>query len=213
MVPNGFDPEDKPVISSPSDAGTLEIVYTGTLYDGLSDPTPLLKAARALEQDTIGVRVHFYGSDSHLALRRAQELGFERFVLSHGAVPYCDSLRAQVDADALLVLDQGKRTVAGVLTGKLYEYIGARRPILVVGRSDYTAAQLVTDQGLGYVSRDPAGIARFLRELYNEKQRYGHVADLETDTSPYTRSACVDALVAFLEQIIRETSPRGGSRG
>ena len=212
VVQNGFDPEDSPTTGSPSHKGNFEVVYTGTLYEGLSDPSPLLEAADALEHDGIRISVHFYGSDSHLARQRARLLGFERFVVSHAAVPHRDALQAQANADALLLLDQGERTAPGVATGKLFEYIGSRRPILVLSAPDYTAARVVLEQGLGRVTRDPSEIARFLRMLHEQKERDGYIANLDTDTSPYTRARGVETLTRFLEQIVPETPTRGGIR-
>lgn len=212
VVTNGFDPEDYPSPAAAGHLDTLHVAYTGTLYDGFRDPLPLFEAAKVLAAESVRVRVHFYGPDSDLALRRATFAGAEDCVVAHAAVPYKDSLRVQVESDVLLLLDQGERTEAGNLTGKLFEYIGARRPILVVGRPDYAAAQLVIEQGLGCVTRDPSEIVRFLRELYHRKQQDGRIADLGTDTSPYTRAKGVETLVGFLEQVIREAAVRGGSR-
>ena len=208
---NGFDPEDYPRREATGGPDTLQVVYTGELYEGVRDPTPLLEAVRALAMESVGVQVHFYGHDSHLALQRAVAVGAEACVVAHEAVPYRDSLRVQVEADVLLLLDQGEFTDTGNAPGKLFEYMGARRPILVVGRPDYAAAQLVTKLGLGLVSRSPSEIARFLRDLCDRKQRDGPIHDLEADVSLYTRAKCAETLVGFLEQVVRDTA-RGGSR-
>ena len=187
----------------------LQVVYTGELYEGVRDPTPLLEAARALAAESVSVRVHFYGHDSHLALQRAAAVGAEACVVAHKPVPYRDSLRVQVESDVLLLLDQGELTDTGNAPGKLFEYMGARRPILVVGRPDYAAAQLVMELGLGLVSRSPSEIARFLRDLYNQKQRDGRLPDVEADIAPYTRAKCAETLVGFLEQVVSDTAHGG----
>ena len=209
---NGFDPEDYPrrTVTGPLDI--LQVVYTGELYEGVRDPTPLLEAVRTLAEESVRVRVHFYGHDSHLAMQRAVAVGAEACVVAHEAVPYRDSLRVQVESDVLVLLDQGEFTDIGNAPGKLFEYMGARRPILVVGRPDYTAAQLVTELGLGLVSRSPSEIARFLRDLYNQKQRDGRLPDVEADIAPYTRAKCAETLAEFLDQVVRNAT-HGGSCG
>jgi glycosyltransferase involved in cell wall biosynthesis len=53
-----------------------------------------------------------------------------------------------------------------VATNKLFEYLAARRPVLVLG-DESEAARIVTEAGAGIVtpSDDPAAIAEALRRL------------------------------------------------
>ena len=63
-------------------------------------------------------------------------------------VPRRESLRLQRDSDALLLLipEAGGRG-RGVLSGKVFEYLAAERPMLAVVPPDGAAAQLVRDTG------------------------------------------------------------------
>jgi glycosyltransferase involved in cell wall biosynthesis len=67
-------------------------------------------------------------------------------------------------ADSLLLLTAGNRR--GEATGKLYEYLSAGRPILVLG--DRTeAARIVADAGAGIAvaAEDPGAVAAALERL------------------------------------------------
>ena len=68
-------------------------------------------------------------------------------------VPRRESLALQRDSDALLLLipEAGGRG-HGVLSGKVFEYLAAERPILAAVPPDGAAAQLIRDTGAGVVA-------------------------------------------------------------
>jgi glycosyltransferase involved in cell wall biosynthesis len=72
-------------------------------------------------------------------------------------------------ADVLVVLTGNHKTVA---TTKLYEYIGAGRPILVVGRES-AAARIVSEGEFGVVADDDVeSITAALTQLYRERDAW-----------------------------------------
>jgi hypothetical protein len=52
---------------------------------------------------------------------------------------------------------------AGVYSGKLFEYLFARRPILMLGWPHGVAAELIRSRNAGLVLNDPGAIAAQLR--------------------------------------------------
>ena len=67
--------------------------------------------------------------------------------------PRATSLALQRDSDALLLLipDAGGRG-KGVLSGKVFEYLAAERPILAAVPPDGAAAELIRETGAGIVA-------------------------------------------------------------
>jgi hypothetical protein len=63
--------------------------------------------------------------------------------------------------------DAGRESHAQALPGKLFDYLAARRPILVIGPPDGAAATIVAElrRGLCADDRDSAAIERSLRSL------------------------------------------------
>jgi glycosyltransferase involved in cell wall biosynthesis len=68
-------------------------------------------------------------------------------------VPRRESLRLQRDSDALLLLipEAGGRG-RGVLSGKVFEYLAAERPIFAIVPPDGAAAELIRDTNAGIVA-------------------------------------------------------------
>ena len=167
---NGFfaeRPEARPVGAAD---GKKHIVYTGRLYPGKRDPEPLLRALASLRASAAqayrSIAVDFYGYDDPWLRGLIGRHGVQDCVRLHGFVPYRESVALQRAADVLLFLDWTDASAEGVLTGKLFEYLGSRRPILAIGRrKDSEAARLITDAGAGCTLIADEEIVEYLRRV------------------------------------------------
>lgn len=166
VILNGFDPEDYPNelgTSQPQDdEPVLHIAYTGMVYEGRQDPSPLFEAIRLLGPQGKAIRVSFYGRYLDMVRDQAKRQGVENQVRVMDAIPYSESLKTQRKSDVLLLLMWNDTTERGVYTGKLFEYLGARRPILAIGQPDNVAAELIQERDAGAVLNDPTQIAEQL---------------------------------------------------
>jgi hypothetical protein len=205
IVMNGYEPRDYPDVTRPA-GGPLRIIYTGMIYPGFSDPRPLF-AALAQVRQRMEVRVEFYGR-SHRAplMSAAREHGVEDLVSISSPVPHREALALQRGADALLLLLWSDRSQTGIYTGKLFEYLGARRPILAVGPGEDVAGALLRERGAGFVGEAPEAIARWLLDRWSEKQQRGDIADLpESAAAGFSRSEQFAKLDRFIERcLVRE---------
>ena len=97
------------------------------------------------------------------------ELGLADRVALIDHVPRRRSLELQRESEALLLLipEAGGRG-RGVLSGKVFEYIAAQRPILALVPPDGAAARLLRDTGVGVVvaPEDVDGIREALVDLH-----------------------------------------------
>lgn len=160
-LPNGFDIDEafirETLAGRPArPEGPLRIAYTGMIYEGHRDPTPLLDALvdlQAAEALDIGeVTIDFYGARVDLAKRLAQNPAYAPFIRLMGHVTREEALAAQRGAGLLLLLESAAPEAKGVLTGKLFEYIVAGRPILCVGsRPEYEIGHVLRKTGTGRV--------------------------------------------------------------
>ena len=144
----------------------LRITHAGSFF-GKRDPRPFLTALKQSGCDDIVVRFlgDFRSADREWA--EEQQLG-DRLEL----IPYAprrQSLELQRDSDALLLLipDAGGRG-KGVLSGKVFEYLAAERPILAIVPPEGAAADLIRQTGAGIVVApdDIDGMTTALRELH-----------------------------------------------
>lgn len=171
---NGFDSDLGQQVSKDAFSGLkpkFRMVYTGSLYARTRNPEPLLAALRQL-LDTAQVQsgeieLLFYGSCMDGLDDLIEKYQLEAVVTQGGSVGQTEAQRLQVSADALLLVEQSNPKVDGILTGKLFEYLYARRPILGIGyRKDSAAGKLITEARAGISCGDNVPlIAQTLLEM------------------------------------------------
>ena len=177
VVLNGFDGRIVAASSAFVDElAPLRIVYTGVIYPGRRDPSPLFAAIVALGTAARDVKVEFYGQDLRTVEELVRQYGVSEHVYLGGAIAHTDSLAKQQSADILLLLLWSDPREVGVYTGKLFEYVGSGRPILAVGGAHGVAADLIRSRGLGVVASESEAIAEALRAWLEEKRTTRAVA-------------------------------------
>lgn len=198
-VLNGFDPQDFPNQASGDASDDLVISYTGTIYPGKRDPTPLLQALSLLGSEASSIKVRFYGRRLDGIRALSLRYNVEALVEIFPSVPYRESLRLQQASDVLLLLLWDTPEEHGVYTGKLFEYIGAGRPILSIGLNHGVAGALINQNMFGAVTSSPDGIATQLRIWLGQKKEKGRLPQIPLENAtPYTRNAQFQKLLPYL---------------
>lgn len=210
IVLNGFDQVDYPESSDvPFDGGRLKILYTGMIYPGKRDPSPLFEALQRLGTLAERVRVVFHGFFLEGVRPMIRSYGLEHLVEVHDPVSYKESLRMQAQADILLLLLWTDPTERGVYTGKLFEYMGARRPILAVGGVETVAADLIRKRGIGVALQEPSEIALQLESWLKQKETQGGISGLSEEAiAGVSRQEQTRVLESYLLETLRSgTTP------
>ena len=170
---NGFDPQDFAGLETAE-----PIVHAGVIYPGRRDPTPLFKAIAALGDEGKRIRCLFYHDANGSVAILADRYGIRQSVEIRDAIPRAEILRVERQADILLECRWQDPAGDGVIPGKLFEYIGARRPILSIGSLTGEAAEIVRVNKFGLASNDPGEIRTMLLKALETKSRSGRLPDL-----------------------------------
>ncbi len=200
-IANGCDFDDfEGLVHTPG--SRLRITHTGSFF-GKRDPRPFLQA---LQESGIDAVARFVGDFRSADREWAEALGLgDRLELIPYA-PRSTSLALQRDSEALLLLipDAGGRG-KGVLSGKVFEYIAARRPILAAVPPDGAAADLIRETGSGIVAPpDDVGALREALVELDRRFRSGGLSDvaLSDDWSrKLARSTRVDETAELLRSL------------
>ena len=141
VIPNGFDWEDFPQTERPAPTAAVRLAYAGTLYPQRASLALFDAIQRMREQgDDVRLLVGQMAPEIRES-RTVQRLIAQGAVEERGSLPYREALRHLTTLDAFVVTVD--RTHPGMVPGKLYEYLAAGRPVLLLGPRDGAAARLL----------------------------------------------------------------------
>jgi len=169
-VPNGFDEADFEGVPRVRPE-KLTLVHTGTVH-AARDPQALRAAiadlAREEEGFLAGFEVVFAGRLDPEVVQCFREPPFDRLVRFAGYVEHRESLRLLRAGDLCLLLIGDEPQTRGMLTGKLFEYLGSGTPILAIAPEDGEAAEAIRRCRAGWVHHagDAAGLRERLRGIW-----------------------------------------------
>ena len=205
---NGFGADDFVGLETvPAlDAERLTIIHAGIIYAGQREPTMLLAALAKLDAQTRArIRLIFFHDEQSALATSAARYGVSDCVELLPPVPRREILKLERQADVLLLCRWDNPAEDSIIPGKVFEYIGARRPILATGSATGEAADIVRSGGFGVVLTDPGDIARQLKQWLAQKQAHGgRLPDLpEEPTYAYLRETQFQTVDAALAAAVR----------
>lgn len=201
VIRQGFSPFPPHGCLPPDDSRgeRLELLYTGQLYSFRS-PRPLLDALRAIE----GVRLTVLSPQAGMLRSEAALLGGRLRLMS----PVSPEMAVKWQRRADVLVNLGN-TMPLQIPGKLFEYLGSRRPVLHIAACDPDeSSDLVGKLRCGWVvSNDPDAIRDRLGELHSlwRAGRLDHGLDLTEEAVldfswPVVGGRLSDALVEAVER-------------
>lgn len=215
VIRNGYDPADfaagtldaaSAASEHDSDTPGLRLAHVGMLtltrsangllhaLQRLYDRRPELRGA---------VRIELVGSRESDNDDLVARLGLHDSVRLRGYVPHREAIATMQRADVLVLVKHTEARYRGLIPGKLYEYLGAGRPILAL-IPESEAADLVRRLGCGEIAApdDVDAIADAVERLWDAK-RAGTLAERypRPDATPFTRSEQARTLAALLQNM------------
>jgi glycosyltransferase involved in cell wall biosynthesis len=187
----------------------FNILYAGNLYGGLRSPDLLFAAAATLRNagDPAGraVRFDFYTGETGVVSESAHRYGIADAVRTHAVVPRVEVLRRQREAAGLAIVLRNASHVASEFGSKIFEYLGAGRPIIATGPPGSVVEDLLERSGAGYFVHDTAAAASALQRMYAQ-YRAGNVAvTVKPGFRPFTAADLAQRFAAELDALSSRT--------
>jgi hypothetical protein len=176
LVQNGYDAADFPRFAYGPSEDAFVLTYVGSLYASRNPVTlwrtlQRLRAAGCIPK----LRLRLVGTVEpvvHASLRR---YGLDAIAEHVPYVPHREAIGYMQKASLLLLVVERFGQDAGMLTGKVYEYLASRRPVLGIGPPEGDASLLLdaTMAGTMVDQEDAAGIAALVQGYYTAWE-HGH---------------------------------------
>lgn len=178
-ITNGYDTDD---FMDPPHKLTKKftITYTGIFYNGKRDPSLLFMALSMLigenKIDRELVEVRFYGPQQDWLLDDIRKYNLTDIVTLYGSVPRKKALEKQKESQLLLLLLDKDCNEEDVYPAKIFEYFGARRPIVALGGAGGAVKELLDETNAGEFAVDTDALKTILNRHYQQYVTSGIVS-------------------------------------
>jgi hypothetical protein len=150
-VPNGFDSNDFPVVKANKNEKFI-ITYTGSMY-GRRNPSAIFQAIEELinENKINGNDFKFkfigrFGAEVHDMFDNAS---FKESIEIIGYMPHSESIKHLMMSDLLLLIVDESKESEEIVPGKVYEYIGVKKPVFANAPEQSAIAELLEETQAG----------------------------------------------------------------
>ncbi len=134
IIPHGFDQTDfDSAGTEPKTKDKMILTYSGIFYDYIT-PKYVLNAFKELLQErpdyAANIQLHFVGLLRKSIIRQIKRLKLEQYVKISGYVTHKEAVRKIQSSDILWLMIGNARNSDAHPTGKVYEYMGTKKPII-----------------------------------------------------------------------------------
>lgn len=205
LIWNGFDPADFESAAPAVSRERFVIGYAGNM-NASRNPEALWQAlAQLREADAIPkLAVEFVGNVDPVVQASAERHGVADLLTVQPYLPHADAVAFMRRCALLLLVINRVPGNEGIVTGKVFEYLGTQRPILGLGPPHGDAAPLLADpeagQMFGYEA--VAEVAAMVRRQYEAWDQGSPLAGAAADAlEPYSRRGQAHALADLLTHL------------
>ncbi len=202
VIPNGFDADD--FLPTPYKRQTkFVIAYTGTLADNYHIDGFLNVLNKLISiRGSVEVSIHFVGrvSEKYRQMISSSALKANTFFIGH--VDHQTSVSYLQQADALFLAIPDVPENAGILTGKLFEYLASQKPVLGIGPIKGDAAKILEECNVGQMFdyTDEKGMYEFLDSLIVDWEKASRPSVPDHAYLKYSRKRLTERLVELIPQ-------------
>jgi glycosyltransferase involved in cell wall biosynthesis len=204
VISNGFDESDTLKKGTELDK-KFTISHIGTL-NAARNPENIWKALKEICIDNVGfkqdLQIQLIGKVDFSVIESIKQNGLAENLIKIDYVSHDEAIAKQQSSQILLLLINQSANAKGILTGKFFEYLAAKRPILAVGPTDGDAAKILTETAAGTMLdfEDIKITKKTILEYYN-RFKNGSLAVESNSIERFSRRSLTGELVGLLEKL------------
>ncbi len=199
VITNGYDDDYKGDATLDTD---FTISHIGSLLSE-RNPEVLWKTLAELIKEHPTFKDHFklqlIGVVSQEIITSLQQHGLTDYVTLYGYLTHAEAVQYQRRSQVLVLLEIDSDETKGIIPGKLFEYMAARRPIIAIGPKDWEVNDIVrnTETGVVFNYDDHSKLKSTLLRIFKE-YREGKITLKAKDITEYSRKELTRELATHL---------------
>lgn len=204
VLPNGFDQDDFNIPSEPPEDVFLA-TFTGSLANDAHKMDVFAEAVRevALKFPGVPLKFRFVGNIDPSVDKVFQENGLDGLLEKIPYVPHMESVKFLMKSTAVFFFIRRSEKNKGIVSGKIFDYLGSGKPVICIGPEDGDAAGILKGCGAGrvidYENRE--GMVDYLTELIHRWQQNTNLDNFNEKRLAYSRKNLTGELVKLMEKI------------
>lgn len=205
-ITNGYDEEDFNFLLQSTQKHKFKIISNGSFYLDISPETFLIAIKNILNKklvDKKNLSIDFIGTIEEKIKNNIENLGLGDIINYEGYLPHIDSLKKSANANLLLLVVGKGEKVKSVYTGKVFEYLRLKRPILALSPAESVVEKLLNETGCGInVEYDKIDeIEKCILKIYNEWISKSKLVVNESKIKKYERKNLTKKLAEVFNEL------------
>ena len=204
VVTNGFDPAD-----FDQNNGKLDSKFTLTHVGSLNkDRNPnflwatlkeICNENKAFESD---LEIKFIGKTDIAVFEQLEKEGLTEKAKKAEYMPHREVIAEASKSQVLMLLINNTPNVAGIIPGKIFEYLASFRPILCIAPHDGDSATIIRDSGAGVVVdfNDSVNLKATILNFYSKYQK-GNLNVSTGSINQFSRRTLTGSIAGLLNSI------------
>jgi len=204
VITNGFDQDDV-IPQAPEQDKKFSIAHIGTLVS-TRNPLTLWEALKSLlsvhPELAEDLEIKLVGKVDFTVTTALDDYGLTPFVRKIDYMPHDEVVNCQRQSQVLLLIINNTPNSRMILTGKFFEYLAARRPVLCLGPEDGDAARILNETKAGLLAGfgDVEKMKKHILQFY-EGFKNGTLKVQSQEIEKYSRRELTRQLASTLNEI------------
>jgi hypothetical protein len=171
VISNGYDESDVQKEAVELDK-RFSISHIGTLNAARNPKTVWKVLSEICAENSVfkaDLQIQLVGKVDFSVLEDIKQFSLSDNLHKIDYLSHSEAIAKQQSSQVLMLLINNSGNAKGILTGKFYEYLAAKRPILAIGPTDGDAAKVLTETGAGAMAdfSDKKATKQAILEYYN----------------------------------------------
>ena len=201
VITNGYDVSESKEVKLDT---RFSIAHIGTLvksrnpFELWSVLADLIKENKAFSE---AIEIKLVGKVDINVMNSMEENGLDKYLTKIDYLPHNEVVLEQRKTQLLLLLVNRTPNAKGILTGKFFEYLAAKRPICVIGPKDGEIAKILDETKAGFVT-DYNDVSALKNEILNSFEAFqkGSLDIQSSGIEKYSRESLTKELVDLMEE-------------